>query len=331
MIAETPPEKLTPEYLDILANYLILCMEKQEKKQRKILTENRLSTINKRETSYEGLASQLESGEDGIYNLTNENKNQILQPKISITKKDLEQIPFLEQVHAAIADLKAVMPSLEGKAAYITKRTIIDLSKDQYVIKTSYNPPVGSQNFTVGGKLSLELPDRTTVGADGQIISQGVTLTNSKVCSFILCNYVKLKQECEEKPQSDLWCLMQDFDHISTLALADSPLYEQIVTYKIDGLKNSEIVEKIQIEFGIKHTPEYISCLWRNKIPKMIAEMAQIQYLDWYFLNEEKGKYKKCGHCGQIKLANNKYFSKNKTSKDSWYSICKCCRNKKGK
>ena len=45
----------------------------------------------------------------------------------------------------------------------------------------------------------------------------------------------------------------------------------------------------------------------------------------------EKGKYKTCTRCGQIKLAHNKYFSKNKTSKDGFYSICKCCRNSKDK
>ena len=63
------------KYLEILADYLILCMEKQEKKERKLLTENRMMTVNKRETSFEGLVSQLENGEDGIYNLVNENKN----------------------------------------------------------------------------------------------------------------------------------------------------------------------------------------------------------------------------------------------------------------
>ena len=47
-------------YLEILADYLILCMEKQERKKRQILTENRLSTINKREMSFEGLTNQLE-------------------------------------------------------------------------------------------------------------------------------------------------------------------------------------------------------------------------------------------------------------------------------
>ena len=55
IIAETPD--ITPQYLEILADYLILCMEKQEKKERKILTDNRLATVNKRECSFEGLVS----------------------------------------------------------------------------------------------------------------------------------------------------------------------------------------------------------------------------------------------------------------------------------
>jgi hypothetical protein len=67
-------------------------MEKQEKKERKILTDNRMVTVNKRETSFEGLVSQFENGEDGIYNLITDNKNTIFQPKVTITKKDLEEI-----------------------------------------------------------------------------------------------------------------------------------------------------------------------------------------------------------------------------------------------
>ena len=43
-----------------------------------MLTENRMMTVNKRETSFECLVSQLENGEDGIYNLISENnKNTI--------------------------------------------------------------------------------------------------------------------------------------------------------------------------------------------------------------------------------------------------------------
>ena len=94
-------------YLEILADYLVLCMEKQEKREKKILTENRLATINKREVSLEGLASQFENGEDGFYGLVKENdKTTIFQPKVSITKKDLEEIPPLQQIKDAINSFK---------------------------------------------------------------------------------------------------------------------------------------------------------------------------------------------------------------------------------
>ena len=124
---------------------------------------------------------------------------------------------------------------------------------------------------------------------------------------------------------------MEEFDKVSTIALREHPLLERIVLYKIDGMQNVEIQEKLEEEFGIKHSLEYISSLWRNKIPKIIASYAEDQFLSYYYLNEEKGKYKKCSRCGQVKLAHNKYFSKNKTSKDGFYSICKDCRNGKTK
>ena len=82
-MTETPEP--TEKYLEILADYLILCMEKQERKEKRILTENRMSTVNKRETSFEGLVGQFENGEDGIYNLITQDKNVIFQPKVSIT------------------------------------------------------------------------------------------------------------------------------------------------------------------------------------------------------------------------------------------------------
>ena len=86
-----PPEP----YLEILANYLIFAMNKQERRARKILTDNRCVTINKRETSFEHLTTQLENGEDGIYSLITHDKNVIFQPKVTITQQDLDDIPLL--------------------------------------------------------------------------------------------------------------------------------------------------------------------------------------------------------------------------------------------
>ena len=101
ILEETPNP--TSSYLEILADYLIFCMEKEEKKEKKILTENRLATVNKRETSYEGLVSQFENGEDGVYNITNNDKHVIFFFFIAITIKDRKDIPELKQTDEAIA------------------------------------------------------------------------------------------------------------------------------------------------------------------------------------------------------------------------------------
>nr|DAF40699.1 MAG TPA: hypothetical protein [Caudoviricetes sp.] len=115
-----------------------MCMERQERRERKILTENRLATVNKRETSFEGLVSQLESGEDGIYNLIHENKNQIFKPKVRITKKDIEEIPELQQIRDSIEFWEEKAKTAQGREAFIIRKTIIELRKDQYLVKDSF-------------------------------------------------------------------------------------------------------------------------------------------------------------------------------------------------
>ena len=96
----------SPQYLESLADYLLLCLEKQErhdeKEKKKLLTSNRMVTINKRETSFEGLVSQFDNGESGIHSIITENKNVIFQPKVTITKADLEEIEPLRQLHDSI-------------------------------------------------------------------------------------------------------------------------------------------------------------------------------------------------------------------------------------
>ena len=102
----------------------------------------------------------------------------------------------------------------------------------------------------------------------------------------------------------------------------------RIVECKIDKMQNTEIQAILQKEFGIKHSLEYISSLWRNKIPKLIAQEAENEFIEFEF--KKKGlPFKKCSKCGQSKPAHNNFFSINNTSKDKFYSICKACRNKK--
>ena len=333
IIDQMPPEKLTNKYLQIFANYIIFAMTKKEKKQKKINTDNRMVTINKRETSYEGLAMKFENGEDGLYNIISDNnKNVIFTPKIGITEKDLQVIPGLRELRDAIKVLEQQQKTAKGKRKYLLKKQIIQMRQDQYILKNSYYHPIYCLN-AVKNFSNIRLDDKISLSQDNQIIDSSLlSFFNPRHVSALLCNYSKLKQEAYGKFYTDSYYLMQDLDNLIEETLKEKyPLYLDLLIYKIDGKQNAEIQELLNKKYNIKHSIEYISSLWRNKIPKMIANQAEIKYLEWYFLNKEYGKWKKCSRCGQIKLAHNKFFSKNTSSKDGFYSICKQCRNTKVK
>lgn len=329
-IKDLPKEQLTEKYIEILSDYIIFAMDKKEKKEKMILTDNRMITVNKRETSFQGLASKFENGEDGIYNLMIEDKNVLLTPKVSITQKDINEIEPLKQLKEAIEMVKEQEKKAAGKKKYLLKRQLIEMCQDQYVIKDNYKQPIKVANIVKSFAVA-DLTDDIEIDKDGEPVNHGfVSLFNPKHISALLCNYSVLKQESYSNFISDCYYMMQDLDSLIERTLKDKyPLYYDLLIYKIDGKSNSEIQEIIEHDYNIKHTVEYISALWRNKIPKLLAEQEKKDYLVWYYMNQEYGKWKRCSKCGEYKLANNKFFSKNKTAKDGFYSICKECRNKK--
>lgn len=331
LLLENKNKKINDQYLEILADYIIFAMNREEKKKKNILTTNRMVTVNKRETSYQGLVTKFENGEDGLYNLIHEDKNVILTPKVTITKKDLEEIEPLRSLREAIDSIKEQEAAALGKRKFLLKKLLIEMCQEQYAIKNSYKQPIYSSTI-ISNFIKSDLSDKITIDAEtGEPVNSGfISFFNHKHISALLCNYAALKEDSWGNFLNDAYYLMEDLDNLIESTLNGKfPLYYDLLIYKIDGKQNIEIQSLLEQKYNIKHSVEYISSLWRNKIPKLIAEQAKKDYLIWYYTNVEKGKWKKCSRCGQIKLAHNKFFSKNKTSKDSFYSICKDCRNKK--
>lgn len=328
IIDSTPRENLSSAYLEILSDYILSAMPTTERKRQGILTDNRLVTINKRETSYQGLVDKLINGENGIYHLLgHDDKNIIFSPKTGISPKDIEEVPGLKQLRADIEAIELLEKNARGKRKYLLKKQLIEMRQQQYIMKNEYRKPIQLLNITKSFN-AIDFSEEFTVDKNGNLESDGlIDFMNPKHISALLCHYSKLKQEAYGHFEADSWYLIEDLDNLVEKALADFPIYMDIVTYKIDGLKNVEIQSLLMRDYQVEHTPEYISALWRNKIPKLIAEEATKEYLVWYFTFIEKGKWKKCSCCGEIKLAHNKFFSKNSSSKDGWYSMCKDCRN----
>ena len=139
-----------------------------------------------------------------------------------------------------------------------------------------------------------------------------------------------LRVQTKGQFSSDIYYLVEEFEKLIERALKeDYPELHCMVELKVQGESAETIQAILQKDFNISYTLEYISSLWRNKIPKLIVEKAKDEYLEWYYTFKEYGKWKKCSCCGEIKLASPRFFSKNKSSRDGFYSVCKKCRSAK--
>ena len=307
------------KYIEILSNYIISAMTPEEKKEKLILTDNRMVTINKRETSMQRIVESLENGEDGLWRIAIENdKNVLLTHKKEITNKDLEEIKALRDLKEAIKIVEEAEKKATGKKRFKLKKWLIELHQEQYVVKDSYKPTMTTMGASVKNLTKVDLVENITINDKGEPESDCViTFFKPEHICALLCNYSALKQDCWGKFSWDFWYLMQDLDNLIEKTLRDNyPLYYKLLIYKIDGKSNAEIQFLLQQEFNLTYTVEYLSSLWRNKIPKLLSEKAKEDYLVWHYTYEEYGKWKKCSRCGEIKLAHNRFFSKNNTSKD---------------
>lgn len=164
----------------------------------------------------------------------------IFQPKIQITQRDLDTIPYLKQLRDTINAWEAAAKHASGKDAFTMKKALIEMRKDQYLIKQAYYQPIVSCKLTKTSRVTPPLEDKSYLKGS-EIVVKGISLMDTKTVSAVLCNYTKLKEDSWDQFDGDTWYLMQDFDKLCTKALADYPIYDRIVEWKVDGKPNSEI------------------------------------------------------------------------------------------
>lgn len=111
------------KYIEIMSDYIVSAMTPEEKKEKMILTDNRMITVNKRETSFQGLVDKFENGEDGLWNFMIDNdKNILLTHKKEITDVDLENIDSLKDLKESIKIIEKKEKEATGKNKYKLKK-----------------------------------------------------------------------------------------------------------------------------------------------------------------------------------------------------------------
>lgn len=122
-------------------------------------------------------------------------KNVLLTPKISITPKDIEEIPALKDLKDAIDIMKEQEAKATGKKKYKLKKWLIEMYQEQYTIKSLAKQTVFTSNV-VKSFAHSSFPDKIYIDDNKMPHNDGlVSFFNPKHISALLCNYSMLKQE----------------------------------------------------------------------------------------------------------------------------------------
>ena len=263
IVAEMSKDQLkNKKYIEILSDYIVSAMTPEEKKSKMILTDNRMVTVNKRETSYQGLVSKFENGEDRLWNLSIDDKNVLLTHKISISEKDVEEIKPLQDLKESIAAVERMVQNATGKKKYLLKKQLIEMHQEQYTIKGIFKQQIVTPNI-IKNITKTDLSENITINEDGEPVSDGlITFFNHEHISALLCNYSALKEDAWGKFSSDSFYMMEDLDNLVEKTLRDNyHLYYKLLIYKIDGKQNAEIQRLLDEELGINYSGECLSSL----------------------------------------------------------------------
>lgn len=333
---------LSHHQLTYMADYLLFVADNKQTVIEKtqsypIITKNREITVNKRQVSFEDTVSNLQNGEDGLYAMIINDKDVIMDNKSPISEEDKKNIPGICENLAVIEKLKKQFSVAKGKKKYSLKRQIISKYQELYTLKSTYTgvPPKGKINSTLQIMAHMPIEENITLNEKTNMPESdgALSLLREEHIAFLLKYYQQLKQESYGDFQSDMYYMLLDLENLVTKALLpqNEVLYDLLV-WEIDGYSGAEIVEKMINKYGICHSEQYFSTLWCKKIPKLLANRAQRDWLIWYFTYAapEKASWKICRTCGKTKLAHPLFFHKN-TSKDGFYSKCRDCRSKKKK
>lgn len=298
-----------------------------------ITTESRLVTIKKHETSYQSLSAKFEAGADAVEALSQ--SRSVTQERITrkikpITQRELNEIPGLKQRFESAQFWAEKKKSSTGRAAWIAAKAFREDKAFCYEIRDNY---YGVMQTTVPPSYTPypeEYPVKEWIDPDGTIHYEGASLMKKNLCRELLHSQVRIKGKNWGK-FNDMWFLLMDFERYMCEVLGDLPIFAAIVECKWSGLSNNNIIIEIEEEFGKKYTAEQISNIYCNKIPELIAERATDHFIEYWYTYEEKGTYKTCSCCGRTLIAHPRFFNRNSTSKDGFYSQCKTCRSKNRK
>lgn len=322
----------TPSELDKVANYLLYAED--------VEAEVKLREGSKKKVSYEtliestlGEATVQKRQEVSIYRV----------PRPTIDREKDADIPHIKTLWEAIdlvdegyrycrdaldgkvpIDPKRPLPTYQMK--YFLREWMIDLRREQFLLKDAYKPVVGCGNsFPV----HVERPDYLgmRIGKDYLCkMDACVDFGNWRHIHAMLKYYGGMTKKLEGKVHHPWW---DPYRFLDTLLgrVRLSPEHKIILEDKLDYMSNEAIMRDLEELGGKTYSINYISTIWKQHITKQIAREAHLWMEE--HLHRPDGtlanmtKWRVCPQCGRELFAHDLNFGKYQDG--SWREICKDC------
>lgn len=296
--------------------------------------------------------------------MTTKNRYKVIKPKIDREKdKDVPGIQELWELidywqHLIDVAAGKIEDSSARKLTplelYKAKHFVIDLRREQFYLRDRVKPTIlmyktnirksyaeadptipwdfEDSDFSIAplGTFSLDSKrftnPREYSGPDYSYNNNGKYILDFRKPEHIYClleNYEDLNISTINNPDSTVKLILNTLDFYIELAnLNESKLV--ILKYKKKKAQNEIIRKKLEKDFGLTYSANYISTIWKQKICGEIADAARLHYD--YFLNRKNPfAWKKCNQCGKIKLKDTREFMRKSRSSDGLANRCKEC------
>lgn len=343
------------------------------------------------DTKYKSYAKRKAESLDELMDTPGFNENTIVTkyvyrhpkpPKIDRTDEAIAAIPGMKELWKAIDKMAHILGVCDGTIEqdpanlievsaysqtdlYRLKHNLIDLRKQQYVLKESHRPTEHTFNPNVHKGSCGEAPQQPIDWEQYWFYPLGLRLMpldgrfdnpqdyEKKLTPWDKLQsldepYLKVKKIIDftnsehiyllAKQYQDL-CVGMEQDHdglcaaiIDTLefyaAKADLAESRQLIwELKCGQCGNSTIRERVNKQFGTSYNENYISTLFKQNICGDIAEAARL-HADYFLNRDNESAWKICTHCGQRKLRDTREFMRKSKSSDGLASRCKKCESK---
>lgn len=244
---------------------------------------------------------------------------------------------------------------------YQLKHNLIDLRRHQYYLKDAYKPTLHFQaidhpkaqfyDWTCDSfywisldewhrrvdeallhTISKNLEDYTTrINEKGETEVKWIVREhtfdweNPLHVKALINNYDALYDYLYEKLNTYGRTLIFDFERYRAMANL-TEVRNFILDKKIQKMPYTEIVENLQIKYGLKYNENHLCTILAKEIPEKIALAAQKHHM---LIDTPQEECKKCHTCGRLLPRDPIFFVRNRSRKDGFSSNCKECEKKR--